>query len=313
MSTTLQTLDVGSARIIKRKHPWRWVAAVIIIWLLVLAVFSATTNERFGWAVVGKYMFSGPILAGLMITLQLTFFGMLAALVLGWVVAVMRLSKNPVLTSSAWAFAWFFRATPLLVQLIFWYNIAALYPAISIPIPFGDAIPVDTNKLIPGYTAALIALSLHQAAYMSEIIRSGIMSVDEGQREAADALGLSHARALRLIVFPQAMRVIIPPLGNETIGLLKTTSLVSVVAVADLLYSTQLVYARTFQTIPMLIMASLWYLALTSILGIGQYYLERHFGRGATRNRPLTPLQRLRRQLSGVAARAQSHSERHQK
>src|SRR4029079_1552251 len=193
---------------------------------------------------------------------------------------------------------WLFRGTPVLVQLLFWQFISALYPTLSFGIPFGpEVVHCDATHLITPFTAAILGLGLNEGAYMAEIVRAGIISVDEGQTDAAQALGMSRLQTMRRIVLPQAMRVIIPPTGNETISMLKTSSLVSVIAYAELLYSVQLIYAVNFLQIPLLIVASIWYLIFTSLLSIGQYYIERHFGRGASRNAPLTPLQRLRRRL----------------
>jgi polar amino acid transport system permease protein len=195
-------------------------------------------------------------------------------------------------SSAAWLYVWIFRGTPVLVQIIFWSFIAALYPKIGLGFVHGDA-----NKLITPFAAAILALGLNEGAYMSEIVRAGLLSVDQGQTQAAHALGMTPLQTMRRIVLPQAMRVIIPPTGNESISMLKLTSLVSVIAYTELLYSAQLIYSRTYQTIPLLIVVSIWYLAITSVLSIGQYYLERRFGRGAARELPATPLQRLRRKV----------------
>ncbi len=221
---------------------------------------------------------------------------MVMGIVIGLVLAVMRRSPVPVVSGSAWAYIWFFRGTPVLVQLLFWNFIAALYPKISLGIPFvGVAfIHGNANALITPFTAACLGLGLNEGAYMAEIVRAGILSVDEGQTEAAQSLGMTRLQTMRLIVLPQAMKVIIPPTGNETISMLKTSSLASVISVKELLFTVQIIYARNFQTIPLLLVASIWYLSVTSVLTIGQYYLERYFGRGATRNLPPTPIQRLR-------------------
>lgn len=278
---------LGEAPVVRLKHPGRWVAVAGIAVIAAMAVNSMVTNPNFGWATVSEYFLSAPILDGLRITVTLTIIGMVIGFVLGTVVALMRLSENPVLRTAAFGYVWLVRGIPLLVQLIFWYNISALFPVLSVGIPFGPSFAsVDSNTVMTAYTAAILGLGLNQAAYMAEIIRGGIQSVDEGQLEAAATIGLSRRHTITKVILPQAMRVILPPTGNETITMLKTTSLVSVVAVADLLYSTQLIYSRTFQTIPMLIMASIWYLILVSILNIGQYYLERHYGRGTKRNTP---------------------------
>jgi polar amino acid transport system permease protein len=223
---------------------------------------------------------------------------MAIGIALGTLLAVMRLSPNPLVSGAAWLYIWFFRGTPVLVQILFWFNISALYPRIPVGIPFAPAFTsFNAQTVITPFVAGMLALGLNEGAYMAEIVRAGIISVDEGQSEAAQALGMTRLLTMRRIVLPQAMRVIIPPTGNETISMLKTTSLVSVVALTDLLYSVQLIYSRTYQTIPLLIVASIWYLIMTTVLTVGQYYLERHFGRGATRSLPETPFQRFRRRF----------------
>jgi polar amino acid transport system permease protein len=210
----------------------------------------------------------------------------------------MRLSPNPLVSGASWFYIWFFRGTPILVQLLFWNFISALYPKIGFGIPFGpEFFSVDANTLITPFVAAILGLGLNEGAYMAEIVRAGILSVDEGQTDAAHALGMTRLQTMRRIVLPQAMRVIIPPTGNETISMLKTSSLVSVIAIKDLLYSVQLIYAVNYKQIPLLMVASLWYLIFTTLLSIGQYYVERRFGRGFARELPLTPLQRIRRNL----------------
>jgi len=285
---------LGDAPVVRLKHPGRWIAVAAVAVIAAMAVNSMVTNPKFGWTTVSKYFFSAPILDGLRITVTLTVIGMIIGFVLGAVVALMRLSENPVLRTAAFGYVWLVRGIPLLVQLIFWYNISALFPMLSIGIPFGPSFAsVESNTIMTAYTAAILGLGLNQAAYMAEIIRGGIQSVDEGQLEAAATIGLSRRHTITKVILPQSMRVILPPTGNETITMLKTTSLVSVVAVADLLYSTQLIYSRTFQTIPMLVMASIWYLILVSILNVGQYYLERHYGRGTKRNVPIKRRLRL--------------------
>jgi polar amino acid transport system permease protein len=302
--TAKQPALLGNVRVHRLKHPGRWVAVALIVVLFAFAIYTAFTNPRFRWDVVAEYLFSPPILDGLRITLTLTVIGMVMGVVLGTIVALMRLSENPVLKWAGFTFVWLVRGIPLLVQLIFWYNISALFPVLTIGIPFGGPTfaSIDSNTVMNAWTAAVLGLGLNQAAYMAEIIRSGIQSVDEGQLEASSTIGLTRLQTVRRIVLPQAMRVILPPTGNETITMLKTTSLVSVVAVADLLYSTQLVYARTFQTIPMLIMASIWYLILISVLSIGQSYLERYYARGSSRHVHVGYLQRLRGRTQNARA-----------
>ena len=280
------------------RHPGRWVAAAIVAVLGVALARSMATNPRFDWDTVGQFFTSSSILDGLRVTIELTVIAMVIGILIGVILAVMRLSANPLVAGASGLYIWFFRGTPLLVQLLFWNNISALYPKIAIGIPFGpDFFHANANELITPFVAAVLGLGLNEGAYMAEIVRAGIISVDEGQTEAAHALGMTRLQTMRRIVLPQAMRVIIPPTGNETISMLKNTALVSVIAYTDLLYASQLIYAQNYKTIPLLIVASLWYLIVTSLLSIGQYYIERRFGRGSTREPPPTPLQRLRRNL----------------
>src|SRR3954452_11172940 len=254
------------------------------------------TNPRFEWDVVGQFFTSSSILDGLRVTIELTIIAMVIGILLGVILAVMRLSANPLVAGASGLYIWFFRGTPLLVQLLFWNNISALYPKIGVGIPFGpDLFEANANALITPFIAAVLGLGLNEGAYMAEIVRAGIISVDEGQTEAAQSLGMTRLQTMQRIVLPQAMRVIVPPTGNETISMLKTTSLVSVIAVSELLYTAQQIYAVNYQTIPLLIVASIWYLAVTSVLMAGQYYVERYFGRGASRAQPETPFQRIRR------------------
>src|SRR4051812_34571742 len=278
------------------RHPGRWIAAVVVAVLAVALVRSAVTNPRFEWGIVGHYFLSSDVLHGLLVTLELTVISMAIGIALGVVLAVMRLSPNPLVTGFSWFYVWFFRGTPVLVQLLFWSFVSALYPQISLGIPFGGPglVHGSATGVIPPFVAALLALGLKEGAYRAEIVGAGILSVDEGQTEAARALGMTRLQMMRRIVLPQAMRVIIPPTGNETISMLKTTSLVAFVALTDLLYSAQLIYATNYKTIPLLIVASIWYLLVTSILSIGQYYIERHYGRGSARETAPTLLQRLR-------------------
>jgi len=277
------------------RRPGRWLAAAIVLIIAAAIARSVATNPRFEWHVVGSYLFDERILEGLRITIELTVIAMAIGVTLGVLLAVMRLSLNPLVSGASWLYIWFFRGTPVLVQLLFWYNIAALYPKIALGIPFGPAfVHANANTLITPFTAAILGLGLNEGAYMAEIVRAGVISVDEGQSDAARSLGMTRLQTMRRIVLPQAMRVIIPPTGNETISMLKTSSLVSVIAVGDLLYGAQIIYSVNFKTIPLLIVASIWYLVCTSILYVGQYYLERYYGRGAFREEPLTPLQRIR-------------------
>jgi len=274
--------DARSApeKVVTLRHPGRWVSYAVIGVLAAMLVNTMITNPNFGWDVVGQYFTSPRILDGLVKTLQLTIIAMALGIVLGVLLAIMRLSSNPVLFSVSWLYIWFFRGTPIFVQLLFWGYISALYPVISLGVPFGPSfVSADTNSLITPLMAAILGLGLNEAAYMAEIVRAGILSVDKGQAEAAQALGMSDSRILRRIILPQAMRVIVPPSANNTISMLKTTSLVSVLSFPELLYAAQLIYSDNFKTIPLLLTASIWYMLVTSILTIGQYYLERHYNK----------------------------------
>jgi len=282
---TSQTGRPDDIRAVPVRHPGRWIAAAVVLVVAAALIRSVVTGSGFQWSVVGEYLFDHRILAGLVVTIELTVISMAIGIVLGVLLAVMRLSPNPLLARASWLYIFFFRGTPVLVQLLFWYNIAALYPKISLGIPFGPAfVHPDANTLITAFRAGILGLGLNEGAYMAEIVRAGIISVDEGQTEAAQTIGMTKLQTLRRIVLPQAMRVIIPPTGNETISMLKTTSLVSVITVTELLYAAQLIYSVNFKPIPLLITVSIWYLVCTSVLYVGQHYLERYYGRGSSRS-----------------------------
>ncbi|RVU25144.1 amino acid ABC transporter permease [Streptomyces antnestii] len=263
-------------RIVRRPRTGQWLAAAVVLALLAIAANSVIRNKAFQWDVVADYFTSASILRGLGLTLWLTALVMALGFALGTLLAVMRLSANPVLRTVSWGYVWLFRSMPILVQLLFWFNIGALYPHI---------LGVRTVDLFGPVTVAVIGLTLHEAAYAAEVVRGGILSVDRGQIEAAQALGLGRIRRWRRIILPQAMRSILPPAGNMLIGTLKGTSIVSVIAVQDLLYSAQLVYHRTYQVIPLLLVATVWYVVVTSLLSVGQFYVERHYARGSERTR----------------------------
>jgi polar amino acid transport system permease protein len=283
------------------RYPGRWIATAAVVLTGISMANSVVNNKRFRWDVVGKYLLSKPIVDGVKLTLFLTIVAELLGIVIGVVLAVMRLSPNPVLSRGAWGYLWFFRGTPLLVQLIFWYNLSALYPTIGIGIPFGPTFwKGNANSIITPFAVAILGLALNEAAYTAEIVRGGIVGVERGQSEAAKALGMTHMRTLRRIILPQAMKLIVPPLGNQTILMLKTTSLVSILALADLLYSAQAIYARTFQTMPLLIVVSLWYLAITSVLTVAQHYLEKYFSKGSARSTPIGFGTRLKRNITSI-------------
>ncbi|MFK4210532.1 amino acid ABC transporter permease [Streptomyces sp. NPDC030920] len=258
-------------RIVPVRRTGQWAAAAAVLALLALVLNSVVRNDAFQWDVVAQYVTTAAVLRGLGLTLWLTALVMVLGFALGILLAVLRLSANRVLQAVSWGYIWLFRSTPILVQLLFWFNIGALYPEI---------LGVRTVNLLGPVTVAVIGLTLHEAAYAAEVVRGGILSVERGQIEAAQSLGLGPWRRFRRIVLPQAMRSIVPPAGNMLIGTLKGTSIVSIIAVQDLLYSVQLVYHRTYQVIPLLLVATLWYAVVTSLLGIGQHYVERHYARG---------------------------------
>jgi polar amino acid transport system permease protein len=293
------------------RHPGRWVAVAVIAVLVAMFVHMLVTNKAFNWAFMVDEMFRPPIMEGLRGTILLLLTSMLIGIVLGVVIAIMRLSPNPILRGVSWVYTWFFRAVPRLVLAILFGNLGILWARLEFGLPFDRQIGAlfglhdfearlfgfSAVDILTGFVAGMLALGLSEAAYMAEIVRAGMQSVDEGQTEAAQALGLGRGQILRRIVLPQAMRVIIPPTGNETIAMLKDTSLVAFVPVSmELFFQLKAVGNRTFQAFPMYVAATLWYLLLTSILLVGQYYLERHFSKGFGRS------QRARQRLRGMAA-----------
>jgi polar amino acid transport system permease protein len=269
---------------LKRRSTFEYVAWVVCSLIGIGILASVSTNPNFKWDVVAKYFTQETILRGLMLTIFLTIASMVLGTLLGLGLAVMRSSSVKPIAATAGVYITLFRGTPVLVQLIFWFNIAALYPNLTIGIPFTDiSTAVDVNALMAPITAALIGLTLNQAAYMAEIVRGGFSSVGKGQIEAADSLGMSASMKMRKVIIPQAMPSIIPATGNQVIGMFKETSLVSVLGVAELLQSAQLIYARTYETIPLLIVASLWYLVMTLLLSYPQSKLEQKYSRTTSR------------------------------
>jgi polar amino acid transport system permease protein len=276
------------------RHPGRWIATAVLAVLAAMFVNMLVTNPHFQWRFMVDNMFTPPVLDGVRTTLVMTVLAMVIGVLLGIVLAVMRLSPNPVLSGAAWLYVWFFRAIPRYVLLFFVASLGALYATYTIGFPFGGqlmhalgqsgdlrVLGLDGNQIFRGFTAGLIGLALSEGAYMAEIVRAGIQSVDPGQAEAASALGMSRGATMRRIVLPQAMRVIIPPTGNETIAMLKDTSLLIAVPVTtELYFQLKAIGSRTFQVIPMGVATILWYLALSSVLMVGQYFLERRFSRG---------------------------------
>jgi polar amino acid transport system permease protein len=265
------------------------VSAAVVLVLAAMAARALVANEIFAWPTVGKYLFSMPVLRGVVWTLLLTVGSMLIAIVLAVLLAVMRESPNPVMKWVAWAYIWVFRGTPIYTQLALWGLIAVIFPRLSLGVPFGpEFFSFTTKDVFTASVSALIGLALNEGAYLSEIVRAGLESVDHGQHEAARALGMKEGQILRRIVLPQAMRVIVPPTGNETISMLKTTSLVIAVPFTlELNFATNAIGNRIFQPVPLLMVACLWYLAITSVFMVGQHYLEKYYGRGFEPHGPM--------------------------
>ncbi|HCA88287.1 MAG TPA: ABC transporter permease [Streptomyces sp.] len=271
------------------RHYGRWVSGLVVIALLALIV-NAFMGADINWSAIPDFLFASSVLEGLWNTVFISVLSMVVGVILGIVLAVMRLSKNPVVTSVAWGYIWLFRGTPVFVQLILWFNLALVFPYINLGF-YRD----EMSDFMTPFMAALLGLALNEAAYMSEIVRAGIQSVDEGQTEASHALGMTHSKTLRRVVLPQAMRVIVPPTGNEFLNMLKTSSLAaSACQFPELLRSTQNIGQTSGAVVEMLFLAVVWYLVLTSIFSVGQFYLERHYARGSLRQLPLTPLQRVK-------------------
>jgi polar amino acid transport system permease protein len=254
----------------------QYVFYVLVTIVAILLILSLVTNANYQWATVAQYLFAPSILQGLLVTLWITLVCMVMAVVLGLILAFMGLAQSVYVRGAAEVYIVFFRGTPLLVQLIFWYNISALYPDFSVGIPFGPQfLNIDLNQVITPIGAAIMGLALNEAAYMAEIFRGGLNGLPKGQIEAADALGLSGWTKVRRVVLPQLLPIVVPPTWNQMIGMLKNTSLISVIGASELLYSAQAIYARTYQTIPLLIVVSLWYLAISIILTIVQRRIEK--------------------------------------
>ena len=296
---------MGDVRPVPLRHGGRWVSAAVILGLVGWLVSAAATSGAIDGDVVRRFLFNRSILEGVRNTLVIAIVAQGAGVVLGVTLAVMRLSANPVLRVTSWVYVWLFRGTPVLVQLILWFSLPLVFTYAAIKLPFVDVYLYRARMVdfMTPFKAAFLGLALNEAAYMAEIVRAGIISVDEGQVDAAKALGMHPALTLRRVVLPQAMRVIIPPTGNEFISMLKTSSLASVVLYSELLRRTQDIYSANLRILDLLVVASIWYLALTTVASVGQYYLERHFARGSTRDEPETLLARVRRDTTSVRRR----------
>ncbi|WP_323039344.1 amino acid ABC transporter permease [Gemmobacter sp.] len=284
--------DSAAEQIVDPRHYGRWVAVAAVALFLIWVAYQLVTNDGFQWEIVFSYLFHPNVLRGILMTLQLTVLVMAIGVVIGIVVALMKMSRDPLLNGVAHGFVWFFRGTPVLVQLVFWYNLAALFPMLSLGIPFDGPkfYEISATVAISSFTAAMLGLGLNEGAYMAEIIRAGLLSVDHGQTEASKALGHKPRQTFFVVVLPQAMKAIIPPTGNQFIGMLKFTSLASIVAVHELMHSVESIYNRTYETMPLLIVAALWYLFMVSILSVVQYFIERHYLKGWRSEIP-TPVQ----------------------
>jgi polar amino acid transport system permease protein len=328
MSSTLPESE-ASPEVVPLRHWGRLVGALVTlvgVAMLVHTIFSKIPSRtgktichlvkgvkscrpalewRFSWNIVGSYLFNPLVMHGLWLTLQITFWAMLIGITLGLVIAMMRLSHNRLMSGIAWFYTWFFRGTPVYIQILFWFAIAYLYPTITVGIPFGpwSFLNINSVTLFTPLIAAITALGLNEAAYFSEIARAGLISVDEGQIEAATSIGMTPSQTMRMVILPQAMRVIIPPTGNEVISMLKTTSLAATIGVIELTGAVSEISATNFKTMPLLLVACVWYLLCTTILSIGQFYVERYFARGSLRTQPPTPIQRLRQDLKGFGAK----------
>ncbi|THA73481.1 amino acid ABC transporter permease [Streptomyces sp. A0642] len=283
-------------RAIPVRHWGRWLSGVVVVAVLAMLVYAFAQGD-INWDTVGDFVFDDRIVKGAVNTVIISVLSMIIGLVLGVVFAVMRLSKNPVTGAVAWLYIWLFRGTPVYVQLLLWFNLALIFPILNLGFYKDEMVDVMTP-----FAVALLGLGLNEGAYMAEIVRSGIQSVDEGQTEASHALGMSTGKTMRRIVLPQAMRVIVPPTGNEFINLLKTSSLVSAVQYTDLLRAATNIGATSFAVMEMLLVASVWYLALTSVFSIGQYYVERYYARGSLRQLPLTPWQKVKMNMRSLTS-----------
>jgi polar amino acid transport system permease protein len=288
--------DYTRFKVVGARHPCRLIGSLFAVALIVLMLCSIFGNPRWGWRVFAQWFFSEPVLLGLGRTLLLTLVAAVCGFLMGTALALARLSKSPLLAVLAWGYIWLLRSIPLLVLLLILYNLGYLYRSITLGIPFTDVVFAQwrTTDLLGQFGAAVLGLSLNQAAFSAEIIRGGILSVDQGQLEAAAALGLPHRRQVFRIVLPQAMRAILPTGFNEIIGLAKSTSIVYVLALPELFYTVQVVYQRNMEVIPLLMVATVWYLVIMTVLSAAQYYVERYYARGAVRIQAATPLQHLR-------------------
>jgi polar amino acid transport system permease protein len=292
---------LAERKVLPLRHPGQWVATVIVLILLLNFGQTLFTNPSWEWPRVGYWLFSPAILTGLQLTLLATGISAVVSFLGGIVLAIARLSKNPVLSGASWVYIWIFRSVPLILVLIFLYNLGNLYPTIGIGIPFGPQFQIKTISVLSELTLGVIGLSLSEIAYSAEVVRSGLLAVDQGQHEAAKALGIPRRRQFSRIVLPQALRTIVPSYVNQIVGLLKASSLLFYVSLLDLFGVAQnLGSTYPSDIIPLLVVATIWYLVFTSVISIIQFYVERFYARGSARVLPLTPLQRVRRAFSPI-------------
>lgn len=289
------------------RRPGRWIWAIALILFAAWFIQALWTNKNIDYSVVGQYVFNPEIVSGVGVTLLITAIAMILSTLLAVILAAMRLSSNPVAVAFSSLYVWLFRGTPLLVQIVIWGYFGLIFEKISLGIPFTDVVfwSIDTNVLLTAFVAGIIALTLNEAAYSAEIVRSGMLSVDEGQKEAAASLGMNPLTTFLRIMLPQAMRVIIPPLGNELISMIKNTSLLSLIAVMEVYTRATQISAQNLKQVELLIVVSIWYLLIVSILSVPQHYLERFFGRGVERNAPTSTLQKARQFTGAIAVQFQ--------
>ncbi|MFE2301761.1 amino acid ABC transporter permease [Streptomyces sp. NPDC059445] len=295
----------AAQRVLPLRRPGRWIVTAVVLVLVAQIAHGLVTNPFYQWDRFQYWFLRPTILDGLLITLEVAFYSALLGLLGGVLLALARLSRSPVLRAVSWVYTWLFRSVPLIVVLLFLYNFSALYQTVSVGVPFGPAFfTFDESRLATDMAVAVVGLSLNEAAYASEVVRGGILSVDQGQHEAASALGLPRRYQFAKIVFPQALRSITPNYVNQLIGLIKGTSLVFYVSLLDLFGSVQSM-GSTYpgDIVPLLLVATAWYLILTSVVSVIQFYVERHYSRGALRTLPPTPLQKARNGLRDVRAR----------
>ncbi|MGW2278468.1 amino acid ABC transporter permease [Streptomyces sp. NPDC001770] len=304
-TASAQDPRLAAERVLPLRHPWRWVLTAVVVVLVAQFVHGLVSNPFYQWSRFSYWFFRPVVLDGLLITLEVAALSAVFGLIGGVILALGRLSPNPVLRSVSWVYIWLLRSVPLIVVLLFLYNFSALYQTLSLGVPFGPAFfEFDESRLATDMTVAVVGLSLNEAAYAAEVVRSGVLSVDQGQHEAASALGLPRGYQFRRIVFPQALRVIVPSYVNQLIGLVKGTSLVFYVSLLDLFGTVQsLGSTYSGDIVPLLLVATLWYVILTSVISVIQFYVERHYSRGALRTVPPTPLQKFRAAVRAARSR----------